>query len=256
MIHIYPVKTGIINVGTNIIDTIIESIPLKLRDKDILVISSKPILIALGYTVKRSQIECDDISRRISKRYNIPPHVVRAILSHSIRLYGGTEGFLLSEVDGILLPNAGIDNKNCKDRDSMVLPPIKLKNMAKRFYTEILNKFGVRVPIIISDSTIFPLRRGTRAVAIYVYGFKPIKNYIGKKDLFGRKIKYTTLSLADEIASAAHLLIGEGEERTPAAVVRGVEIILCEEDLSDQLKIEKDRCLYNEVFESYRTDGQ
>lgn len=250
MIIIYPIKTKKLEKGDNLKDIILENIPLKPKDKDIIVIASKPILITLGYTISLNNITIEKNGYKLAQIYDVHPGVVQLVLKYSNNIYGGVKGFLLAEIDGVFLPNAGIDMKNVGE-DKVTLPPIRLSIFAKEIYDSIYRIYGVKVGVIISDSTVFPLRKGTRAVALYTYGFEPIKNYVNKEDLYKRKIKFTKMSLADEIASASHLVLGEGDEGIPAALIRGVNIFMKEEDTSSKLKIKKEECLYKELYKTH-----
>ena len=82
--------------------------------------------------------------------------------------------------------------------------------------------------VIITDSRLVPLRRGVVGIAIGFFGFKPLKDYRGKKDLFGREFKMETSNMPDSLATAAVLEMGEGSEGKPIAVISqvpGIEFI-------------------------------
>lgn len=248
MIKIYPVRTSLIKPGDDILSILISALSkYKLKQKDIIVVSSKPIYIAYGRIIKLSQIYPNIESREISKKYNINPRYAKIIIEEADVILGGTDNFLLTIKDNILIPNAGIDQKNV-ETNSVVIPTRKIFDFTKTLYKSIRDSFNVKVGIIIMDSFITPLRLGTRAVAIATYGFMPIKKYVNKRDLYGKKIKFTFQGLADEIASAAHLVIGEGDERIPLAIVRGLNIKLIEKDTTYLTKIELKKDIFRELL--------
>ncbi len=250
-IIIKPVRTSIIKPGDDIIKIITDSIKNIANNEDILVVSSKPILIAYNQLIDYRVVTASRIAGELSKRYKLDPRVIELIIRYSDRIYGGVPRFLLTDVNGVLIPNAGIDFKNIPNDKVSVLSISLLKEFAKNLYHHIYSNLRIKLGIVISDSTIYPLRLGTRAIALVVYGFKPIRDYRGVSDLFGRCIEVTRLSLADEIASAAHLVIGEGSERIPAAIVKGLNIELEEGDFSEEIKLSQEECIYRLLFKRF-----
>jgi len=247
MICVYPIRTGLIKRGDDPISKILDNIPIEINERDVLVISSKPLLIAYNKTIDLNNVKYSDRGLDLAYKYDIDPRFGELIISYSDRIYGGVSEAILTEVDGIIIANAGIDRKNVGGGE-LALPFTELKGIAKKFYDEIFKRFGVRVGVIITDSMVSPLRKGTKAVAVYIYGFKPVKDYRGVKDLYGRVIRYTQFALADSIASAAHLVIGEGAESIPAALVKGVDIELVDKDTTDEIKVGRDECIYRELY--------
>ncbi|RLF01442.1 MAG: coenzyme F420-0:L-glutamate ligase, partial [Thermoprotei archaeon] len=162
-------------------------------------------------------------------------------------VYGGVKEAILTEVDGIILANAGVDRKNVGS-GLVALPFTELKGIAESFYRYAYERYSVKIGVIISDSMVTPLRKGTKAVAVYTYGFNPVRDYRGEPDLYGRKIRFTQQALADSIASAAHLVIGEGSEGVPAALVKGVKIEFIEDDTSEMAKVSRYECIYGRLY--------
>ncbi len=248
MIEIYPVKIKKITLGDNFTEILIEKTRNILRDDDIIVVSSKPILISSNKVVNVNRIrKISRTSMEYASKCCLDPRFVELVFQHADYVFGCTKGFLLASINDILLPNAGIDRKNVPG-ELYAVPDFDFRGFARNLYFKVKREVGVKVGVIVIDSTVAPLRRGTRGVALAVYGFKPIKSYVGEKDLFDKEIMVTTLSIADCIASAALLAIGEGRESVPAAVVRGVNVEFIEEDLSDELLIDINDCLYSEAL--------
>lgn len=115
--------------------------------------------------------------------------------------------------------NAGIDNKNVPS-DYAVLWPKDPAASAREVRDRVKSRTGKDVAVIIVDSGLVPLRIGTTGLALAVAGFKPIKDSRGCKDLFGKSIVITRQAVADDLASAAHLLMGEATEKTPLVLIK------------------------------------
>lgn len=248
-IRIIPVKTRLIQEGDDAVRVIVDSIPVKPRNKDVLVVATKPLLKAYCKTVDISStdIKVSALAKEMAKRYKLNPVLMELVLRHSNGIYCGVDGFVLANINGIILPNGGIDKKNI-GREKYALPYSSIKEKARDFYNYIRKKFGVRVGVIISDSTLYPLRLGTRAVAVVVYGFIPLIKYVDKVDLYGERIRVTYLNIADEMASAAHLVMGEGCEKVPATLIRGLDIKLINKYTCDMLKLGPNKCIYNKLY--------
>lgn len=117
-----------------------------------------------------------------------------------------------------LIPNAGIDESN--SNNFYILWPAKPQLTAKRIWEYLRKKQQLKkLGIIITDSNITPLRAGVTGITIGWCGFRPIYNYIGKKDIFGHPLKVTQINLLDSLATAATLMMGEGKEQTPMAII-------------------------------------
>ncbi len=89
-----------------------------------------------------------------------------------------------------------------------------------------------RLGVLIADSRVLPLRWGTTGVALGWSGFEGLRNYIGKPDIFGRKLKMTKANIADGLAAAAVLMMGEGREQTPLALIEGAPVVFREKELT------------------------
>jgi len=122
--------------------------------------------------------------------------------------------------NGVLIPSAGIDESNAGDY-FILWPeqPQKIAAMLRRWFCR---AYGLRqLGVIITDSRSMPLRRGVIGVAIGWAGFSPLYDYRGKKDLFGRTLRVSQANVADALAAAAVLAMGEGAEQTPLTIIRG-----------------------------------
>jgi coenzyme F420-0:L-glutamate ligase/coenzyme F420-1:gamma-L-glutamate ligase len=124
---------------------------------------------------------------------------------------------------GHVLANSGIDASNvgCGEDPAVLLWPLDPDASARRLRAALEAATGVRLGVIISDSVGRAWRMGTLGTAIGCAGLKPLRDRRGEHDLFGRELQATVIGVADEIASAASLVMGEAAEGTPVAIVRG-----------------------------------
>ncbi len=206
---IKPIKTRIIvPPKDDLLDAIIS--PLKsLQEKSIIVITSKVVSIWQGRCLPIEQYP--DMDKLIAQeadaylpREAVPGAWVMQTLKHNL-----------------LIPSAGIDQSNANDH--YILWPRNPKRTAKELYYWFRKKYRVKdLGVIISDSHTIPLRRGVLGISLAHYGFVPLQDYRGKPDLFGRTLKITQKNIADGIAAAAVLAMGEGSEQTPLAVIRNI----------------------------------
>ena len=134
-------------------------------------------------------------------------------------------GLVLNTIkNNMLIASSGIDESNAAG--FYILWPKDPQGSAKKIWEFLRKKFKVKnLGVIITDSRLIPLRKGVVGLAIGYSGFKPIKDYIGKKDLFGRLFKMETLNLADSLSTAAVLEMGEGAEQTPLAIISDIPYV-------------------------------
>lgn len=123
--------------------------------------------------------------------------------------------------NNMMVASAGIDESN--GNNFYILWPQDPQVSAKRIWKFLKKKFKVKnLGVIITDSRLVPLKRGVVGIAIGFYGFKPLRDYRGKEDIFGRALKVETSNLPDSLATAAVLEMGEGIEQTPLCLITDV----------------------------------
>jgi coenzyme F420-0:L-glutamate ligase/coenzyme F420-1:gamma-L-glutamate ligase len=148
--------------------------------------------------------------------------LVEVILQASKRVVRAENGHLIVEtLHGFVCANAGVDSSNVPDHDCVTLLPEDPDASAHRIRKTIKNQLKVNVGVIISDTHGRPFREGAINVAIGVAGILPLKTYIGLTDLFGYELRSTKVAIADELASAAELVMGEADEGNAVVVIRG-----------------------------------
>jgi putative folate metabolism gamma-glutamate ligase len=131
---------------------------------------------------------------------------------------------ILTIKNNILIPCAGIDESNGYGK--YILWPQDAQKSADDIRRFLKTKYQVKkIGVIITDSKTSPLRWGTTGISVAHSGFRALNNYTGRKDLFGRKLKYTKSNIADGLAAAAVLAMGEGSEQTPIAIISDLPFV-------------------------------
>jgi coenzyme F420-0:L-glutamate ligase len=251
--RLYPVKTRLVKVGDDIVEVILEALKeqnLRLEDDDVLVLTSKIISYAEERLMKLSGVKPSEEAKQLAQRFSLQPEFAELILQEADRIYGGVEKAVLTLKNGILTANAGIDNKNAPVGYA-VLWPKDAEKWAQNIREEIKYKTGKRVAILIVDSGLVPLRIGTTGLALAVSGFKPIKDVRGKKDLYGKPLIITRHAVADDLASAAHSLMGEAAEKTPVVLIKDAPVDFDDGVYgSSDMMIPFDECIFMNTFRS------
>jgi coenzyme F420-0:L-glutamate ligase len=178
------------------------------------------------------------------------PEFAEIIRQEADRICGGVEKAVLTVKNGILTANAGIDNKNAPN-DCVVLWPKDPPKWANHFRQQIESKTGMRIAVLVVDSGLVPLRIGTSGLALAVAGFMPVREYRGRKDLYGKPILITRHAVADDLASAAHLLMGESSERHPIVLIRNAPVDFDGNIYgSSDMMMPPKECIFMNTFES------
>jgi len=225
----------------------LEAAEISLRDGDVLAISSKYASIASGRTLSLADIESSPKAEELARRYQMDAAVAQLVLEEAEHIFGGIElGFLLTAKGGVISPNAGLDRSNIPS-GQVVLLPLKPFETAEAIRQALQGRLRCRIGLILSDSWLMPGRYGTTGIAIAAAGFQPIKDERGKMDLFGNPMAVTQIGLADSLAACAQVVMGERNEATPFALIRGAEVELCDAPLSAaDVSIPWRHCIYIE----------
>ena len=162
---------------------------------------------------------------QLAARVDKDPRLVELILAESAGVVRASPGVLIVRHRlGFTLANAGIDASNVGDPDQVLLLPKAPDRSAKQLRKGIKKVTGKGVGIIISDSWGRPWRLGTVGFAIGAAGIPAVVDMCGKPDIDGRILQATSIGLADELAAAASILMGQADEGTPVIVVRGLSL--------------------------------
>ncbi len=235
--EILPIKTRVLKAPKDDLLEAIFASRLKLKDGDIVAISSKVVSIDEGNAVLLDSVDKRELIKQNSELYlEAPQNLYRTI-------------FTIAK--GVLVGSAGIDESN--SNGYWVLYPKDPFNSAKRLRRALMKHYRLeKLGIIITDSMSIPLRRGAIGFALAWDGFRPLNDYRNQKDLFGRKFKFELANMADGIAAGAVAFMGEGSEGTPLAVVRGANVRFGSVRTKDPLIVETADDIFAPLFFSKR----
>jgi len=223
---------------------------MMIENGDVLVISSKFISISQGRVLKINNSKVCNKAKQISEKFNSNDKFMEIVFRESDEILGGVSGFVMSSTDGILAPNAGIDKSNSKGTE-LILYPIEPYRFAEELKRKIFLEFNLRVGIIIVDSRLMPARIGTTGVTIACAGLEPTKDLRGENDLDGNPLKVTFQATADNLASIANHMMGEGDDLKPIAIIRNSECKLTDRKIiSKEMIIPYEQCVYIRSFSS------
>jgi len=229
----------------DLVSLIEEKLGARLRDGDVLVISSKLVAVSEGRMTKLDSVRAGRMAKKLAAGNRMDERLCELVLRESDEVIGGVPGFVLASKDGLLTPNAGIDKSNVA-HGSVVLYPRRPELSAWRIREALKFSRGVSVGVVICDSRLSPTRRGTTGVAVASSGIEAILDMRGWRDLFGNVLKVTSQSVADDLSSASEILMGESDEATPMVLVRGLSrrLLRNTEYGGKRFSIPMDECVY------------
>jgi coenzyme F420-0:L-glutamate ligase / coenzyme F420-1:gamma-L-glutamate ligase len=217
---------GIPNVaqGTDLAQVITEAAQtqgLSFASGDIVVVTQKIVSKAEGQLVDLQTVSPSPFALQVAAVQEKDPQVVEVVLRETKRVVKMAQRTIISETHhGFVCAHAGVDESNVAGEGTVALLPVDADASASRLRQGIRERTGVDLAVIISDTFGRPWREGLVNVAIGIAGMEPLKDYRGLPDTEGRILKVTTLAVADELASAAELVMGK-LDRVPVAVIRG-----------------------------------
>jgi coenzyme F420-0:L-glutamate ligase len=246
---VFGLPTGIIGQSESISERIIATARDTcggFRDGDVLILAETAVATSEGNVVRLADITPTPRACQLAEQYGMDPAATEIILRESDSIVGGIPGFLLCMKGGTLLPNAGVDASNAPPGCVTPLPKDPDAS-ALRIREEITMATGAKIGVIVADSRTHAMRAGCGGVAIGCSGIPPVIDDRGRSDLFGRKLEVTKRAVADNITSAAELVMGEADECTPAAIVRGLGLTVSDGFIGVE-SIAADKCLFMGVF--------
>ncbi len=191
---------------------------------DLLVIAQKVVSKAEGRIVDLATVEPSPLAVEIASEHGRDPRHTEVVLRESKRIVRMDRGVIIAETrHGFRCANAGVDASNVggvEGRDVVALLPLDPDASARAVMKRARAVLGVEIGVIISDTFGRPWREGAVNVAIGAAGINPLLDYRGQEDAYGRPLRTTTIAVADELASAAELVMGKAAQR-PAALIRG-----------------------------------
>ena len=246
--EVFGLSTGIIHSGDSVAERAADAADRQcggILDGDILVFAETAVATAEGNIIDLSTITPSPRAEELAIKYQMDPCTAEVVIQESDSIVGGIPGFLLCMKTGTLLPNAGVDASNAPPGCVTPLPK-NPDQSALAIKTSIERRYGVKVGVIIADSRTHAMRLGCSGVAIGCAGITAVIDDRGRSDLFGRKLEVTKRAVADNIVSAAELVMGEADECTPAAIIRGIGLPIGEQIGIESISAEE--CLFMGVL--------
>ncbi len=235
----------LIKQGDNLSEILYQSLikqNISLNDGDILGITSKIASKAEGRQVDLSEIQPSKKALELGKKTNRDPRLVELVLSESNEVIRATERALIVEHRiGFICANAGVDHSNVQprkneDEDCYLLLPEDPDRSARKISADMENFSKKKIGVIIIDSHGRPWRQGTVGVVIGTALVPTLVDLRGKPDIFGYRLKITTIGAADELAAAASLMMGQADEKVPAVHIHGFPYELHDSSINNVLR--------------------
>jgi coenzyme F420-0:L-glutamate ligase/coenzyme F420-1:gamma-L-glutamate ligase len=196
------------------------------RNDDVLVVAQKAVSKAQGRYVDLASITPSTRAKEIAGIVGKDPRLVEVILGESSRVVRSAPNVLIVEHrQGDIMANAGVDHSNVPPSagsEPVLLLPEDPDASAEALRAKIEKHFGVRLGVIINDSFGRPWRRGTVSVALGAAGIPALNNLRGEPDLYGHPLMVSETALADELAAAASVLMGQADEGHPVVLISGL----------------------------------
>ena len=203
-------KTDKITSKSHDLFELLDSVLPPLTEGSVVAVAAKIVSLCEGRVVPIDAADKDDLIAQESQRY-LPRTSSKYDVSFTV-------------THNMLIPTAGIDESNAND--NYILWPKDIQGSANAIRRHLVQKHGLQnLGVIITDSTTKPFQWGTTGIAIAYSGFSPLKDYIGKEDVFGRKLIFQKSNIANGLAASAVTLMGEGSEQTPICVIKDLPFV-------------------------------
>lgn len=231
-LKVEPIATRIFRLNESLSSFVLEHLTPK--DGEVICITSKIVSLSEGQVVSKSELSKSELVRNEADIYlGEAPYGCHLTIKH-----------------GLFIPSAGIDESNSQS-DSYILFPKNPFKSAESLWHELFRRSGVKnFGVLITDSHTTPLRRGVTGIALAYWGFKGVESFVGRDDIFGRKLQMTHVNTVDALASAAVLCMGEAAEKCPLAVIKYSKIKFTNVTDQRELQIPLTEDIYGRFFRS------
>jgi coenzyme F420-0:L-glutamate ligase len=245
-VEIVPLQTGLLEPGEDLpyrIRAACDGVGVTPSTGDVLVVASKAVAMWEGRVVDLSTVDVSPMAEELAEGTGLPAAFCQVAIEESDRVLGGVPGALLTYSRGILIANGGADLSNVPEGHAVLWP-----EDAWAAARHIRNELGV--PVVVVDSHVQPLRFGTVGIAMGWAGLEGVEDVRGRSDLYGKLLHVTRRNVADMLASAGTLLMGEADEAIPAVLVRGLELTVPGggDQGPDDVLVPPGECLFTPVY--------
>jgi coenzyme F420-0:L-glutamate ligase / coenzyme F420-1:gamma-L-glutamate ligase len=216
-----------------------------IQENDVVIVTHVAVSKVEGNIVNLDSVLPSARARELAAKIGKDADMVEVILQETKEIVrAGPNSLIVETKNGIVAANAGVDRSNVKGDRNVALLPKNPDVSARNIRNEIKEKTGHKVAVIVSDTHGRPLRMGEINVAIGIAGIKTIRDRRGEKDLFGYVLHVKQTCIADELASAAELVIGQASEGIPAAIIRGYSYQVDEDAAGRDLTRPKEKDMF------------
>ena len=217
----------LVTVGDDLAKIIVETAKrekVRIDSGDVMVVAQKVVSKAEGRVTQLRNVKPSERAEEVAKITLRDPRLVELVLKEVKKIVKASQEILIVENRrGLICINSGIDKSNVSGEDSYALLPEDPDQSAEKIRSQILKLTGKEVAVIICDTYSRPFRKGQVEFAIGIAGINPFKDYRGQKDLFNYVLKVKNVAVVDEIACAAELVMGQGDEGIPVVIVKNVQ---------------------------------
>ena len=260
-LDLVPLRTGLIQPG--------EDLPARLEaawreagaepgDGDVLLVASKAVATWEGRVVDLATVAVSPMAEELALGTGMPATFCQVAMDESDLVLGGVPGALLTLARGMFVANGGADLSNVPEGHA-VLWPSDAWEASRRLRHELDARGARGVGVVVVDSHVQPLRFGTVGMALGWSGVAGVEDVRGRGDLYGKPLHVTRRNVADMLASAGTLVMGEADEATPAVLVRGLDAGPPQggEQGPDDVLVPIGECLFTPVYMGalYDDDG-
>ena len=235
-LQVTPIQTDVFPAGADLVAFVERHVPREqVKERMVLAVTSKIVSLAENRLVPREEIGKAELVKREAD------------------VFLGEVGYgcFLTVKEGLFIPSAGIDESNSEGGHYIVYPA-KPYESAERLWSGLRARWGIKeLGILLTDSHTSPLRKGVTGICLSHWGFVAVRNMIGTRDIFGRELMMTKMNLADGLSAAAVLMMGEGAEKRPLAVIHGAECEFRDEVDPEDLRMPLKDDLYFPFFEKF-----
>jgi coenzyme F420-0:L-glutamate ligase/coenzyme F420-1:gamma-L-glutamate ligase len=248
-VQIIPLKNmPIVKPGDDLAELTIkslESMGMHPEEKDVYAYSHVIVSRSEGKIVDLKEVAPSPVAVNFAEFTGKDPRVVEIVLRESRAIRRMAPGVIITETKhGFVCANAGVDKSNVPGETIVAPLPDDPDESSKRIRAKIKKITGFNVGVLVCDTHGRAHRDGEINVTVGASGFKVIKDRRGEKDLFGYKLLVKRTAIADELASAAELVIGQSDEAVPAALIRGYDIEYSEESNAQELVRAREKDLF------------
>jgi|TARA_B110000259_G_C13988077_1_gene391313 coenzyme F420-0:L-glutamate ligase/coenzyme F420-1:gamma-L-glutamate ligase len=237
-------KFPFIEPGDNLNEIILKSLSdnkVELYDGDILVIAQKIISKAENRYINLDDVIPSDNAIKLGKELKRDPAFIQSILNESKSIISTEKNVIIVEHNlGFIHINAGIDRSNIpQDKNLVLLLPMDPSKSAATIQSYISKSLNINISVVITDSMSRPYRSGVTNFALASSNMQSLIDLKGELDIYGNTLKSTEIAIADELAAAAGLLMGQGDELKPLIIIKGFS--KASYDINDALDITVDK---------------